>query len=133
MSEQIRHSGIVESLDEQAVEVRIVQTSACSSCKASAFCSAAEQKEKLIKVARNGKELCVGETVTIVLPLYMGMKAVLWAFVFPFFLLMTTLIATEVFTGNDVLAAALCLLVLLPYYLGLYIVRNRLDFDFKLE
>ena len=50
MSDLIKHQGIVEKVDGMHVKVRIVQTSACSSCSAKGLCNASESKEKLIDV-----------------------------------------------------------------------------------
>ena len=48
MSTKISHSGIVERIDGDCVQVRIVQTSACAACKVAGYCNAAESKEKVI-------------------------------------------------------------------------------------
>ncbi|MQO97027.1 SoxR reducing system RseC family protein, partial [Prevotella copri] len=38
MNNKIKHSGIVESVEEGCVCIRIVQSSACSACKVAAHC-----------------------------------------------------------------------------------------------
>ena len=50
MSTKISHSGIVERINGDCVQVRIVQTSACAACKVAGYCNAAESKEKVIDV-----------------------------------------------------------------------------------
>ena len=54
MSEKIKHSGVVESVDGDCMKVRILQTSACAGCKAAGVCNAAEKKEKVIYIYRVG-------------------------------------------------------------------------------
>ena len=47
MSNKIRHEGVIDSIDEGCVHVRILQTSACAACKVAGYCNAAEAKEKI--------------------------------------------------------------------------------------
>ena len=50
MSNKIRHEGVIDSIDEGCVHVRILQTSACAACKVAGYCNAAEAKEKIVDV-----------------------------------------------------------------------------------
>jgi positive regulator of sigma E activity len=53
----IKHDGIVIAVNgDGTVRVRIVQTSACASCKAKAMCASAESKEKEILALFVGEE-----------------------------------------------------------------------------
>ena len=66
----------------------------------------------------------------------MGMKAVWLAFCIPFLLLMGALFLFMALTGGDEAKAALfSLATLVPYYLILYVCRQRLKrtFTFTLE
>ena len=92
MTDKIKHLGIVESIDGSRLKVRILQTSACSSCSVKGHCSASEAKEKLIDVynvlglsCQSGQHVVISGTVS------MGMKAVLLAFVIPFLVLVVSL------------------------------------------
>lgn len=85
MINNIKHLGIVESINGSRLKVRITQASACASCSAKAHCHVSESKEKTIDVYnREGVPCQVGEQVWIVATASMGMKAVLLAFVIPF-------------------------------------------------
>ncbi len=137
MTDKIKHLGIVESIDGSYLRVRIVQTSACSSCSIKGHCSAAESKEKLIDVYnKDGLECQVGSQVTICGATSLGMKAVMWAFVFPFVVLLVSLFGSMYFTGGDeVLSSLVALCMLIPYYLILFFCREkfRRTFIFVLE
>lgn len=137
MTDKIKHLGIVESIDGSYLRVRIVQTSACSSCSIKGHCSAAESKEKLIDVYnKDGLECQVGSQVTISGATSLGMKAVMWAFVFPFVVLLISLFGSMYFTGGDeVLSSLVALCMLIPYYLILFFCREkfRRTFIFVLE
>ena len=137
MTDKIKHLGIVESIDGSYLKVRIVQTSACSSCSIKGHCSAAESKEKLIDVYnKDGLECQGGSRVTISGATSLGMKAVMWAFVFPFVVLLVSLFGSMYFTGGDeVLSSLIALCMLIPYYLILFFCREkfRRTFIFVLE
>lgn len=131
MTGDIRHEGVVNSIDGQKVTVRILQASACSGCQASRICNAAESKEKLVEVDMAGAEsLSVGQTVTVVAGERMGMTAVMLAFGLPLLLLIVALIAALRVSGSEKVAAIVSLAVLLPYYVVLFLCRNRIKKDF---
>lgn len=137
MTNKIKHLGIVENIQGSYVRVRIQQTSACSSCSVKGYCNASETKEKLIDVYnRNNLDCQVGDQVWIVGATSMGMKAVWLAFGFPFLILLSVLFITMRLTdGNEVFSALVALLMLIPYYLIIYMCRNKLSrtFVFVLE
>lgn len=137
MANNIKHLGIVENIDGFRLKVRIVQTSACSSCSVKGHCNASETKEKLIDVYNNkGLMPQVGQKVMIVGATSMGMKAVGWAFGIPFLILLVSLFASMALTQNDEVTSALVsLAMLIPYYVILYLCRKRFSrvFIFTLE
>lgn len=131
MGADIRHEGVINSIDGQKVTVRILQISACSGCQASRICRAAESKEKLVDVDMSGAEsLSVGQTVTVVAGERMGMTAVLLAFGLPLLLLLIALIAVVALTGSEKVAAIVSIAVLVPYYVVLFLCRDRIKKDF---
>ena len=65
MADIIKHRGIVDRVDGSHVVVRIVQTSACSSCSAKGLCNASESKEKWIDVYEVNASYRVGEEVVV--------------------------------------------------------------------
>ena len=132
MVNSIKHLGIVENINGSRLKVKIVQSSACSACSVKGHCSASETKEKIIDVYNKNNVPCqVGERVMIVGTTSMGMKAVLLAFVLPFIVLLLALIISLKLTGGDEAVSALVSLgTLVPYYLIIYICRNRLSRSF---
>lgn len=132
MVTNIKHLGIVENINGSRLKVKIVQSSACSACSVKGHCSASETKEKIIDVYNKNNVPCqVGERVMIVGTTSMGMKAVLLAFVLPFIVLLLALIISLKLSGGDEAVSALVSLgTLVPYYLIIYICRNRLSRSF---
>lgn len=141
MSEIIKHDGVVERiLDDSHLQVRIVQTSACASCKAAAHCTSAESKEKIVDVwVDNARSYAEGQSVMVMASMKTGMTAVLIGFVVPVALVLLAVAITlqlistpgeESSTTNQAFAALAGILVLIPYYLGLYSCRSLLKSKF---
>ena len=130
MAQDIRHEGVVDSVDGQTVIVRITQSSACGGCQARKICNAAESKDKLVEVEYAGAEsLFPGQTVTVAAQERMGMTAVMLAFGLPVLLLILALVAATVLTGSEKIGAFSSLAVLVPYYLVLFLCRERIKKD----
>ena len=125
MSTKISHSGIIESIDEKCIHVRIVQTSACAACKVASYCNAAESKEKIVDVYKPAGNLKVGDAVTVTASSQIATQALLYGFAYPFVLLVCVLTIVLWLTGNEATAGLSALASLLPYYSLLYLLRNR--------
>ena len=125
MSTKISHSGIIESIDERCIHVRIVQTSACAACKVAGYCNAAESKEKIVDVFKPAGSLKVGDTVTVTASAQIATQALLYGFAYPFVLLVVVLVVVLWLTGNEATAGLNALAALLPYYAVLYLLRDR--------
>lgn len=128
MSTKISHSGIVESIEDGCVKVRIVQTSACAACKVAGYCNAAESKEKIVDVFGDAtaKELAVGQQVSVTTSGQVAAKALLWGFGLPFVLMVAVLVLVLWLTGSEGKAALSGLAALVPYYILLWLLRNRM-------
>ena len=131
MADIIKHRGIVENINGSHIQVRIVQTSACSSCSIKGHCNASESKDKLIDVFEHDSFLYQkGQEVMVYGTTSMGMKAVLLAFGLPFLVLFIILFVTLEITDNELYAALGGLSALIPYYLIIYICRGKLSRKF---
>ena len=138
MNNNIKHLGIVESIDGSHVRVKILQSSACSSCSVKGHCNISETKEKIIDIHdKESADCCsVGQEVMVCGTTSMSMKAVVLAFVLPFIVLLAALFVTMRVTDGDEAASALVsLCTLIPYYIIIYLLRNRISrtFSFTLE
>lgn len=136
MSQKIRHGGVVDSIEEGCVHVRILQSTACGACKVAGYCHAAEAKEKLIDVyTTRATTYQVGDAVTVSTSQKVVARALLWAFGLPFVLMIAVLLLVLWQTGNEGLAAQSSLLVLVPYYGLLFLLRHRMrrQMTFEIE
>ena len=131
MANTIKHQGIVENINGTHLQVRIVQTSACASCSIKGHCSSADTKEKLIDVIDESSSYQPGDRVWVTGELSMGVMAVLFAFIFPFLILIISLFVFMAI-WNDELRSALCSLALLiPYYYILWLNKSRMGKKFS--
>ncbi|MBE6249743.1 MAG: RseC/MucC family positive regulator of sigma(E) [Prevotella sp.] len=127
MSNKIKHSGVVENIVGDCVSVRIVQTSACAACKVASHCNAAESKEKLVDVrCANSAAYKKGQQVVVTASTEVAARALLLGFGLPFVVLVSVLFIVLQVSGNEALAALSGLAALLPYYVALYLFRNRI-------
>ena len=127
MSNKIKHSGVVENILGDSVQVRIVQTSACAACKVAGYCNASESKEKLVDIYHaDTRNLRVGDVVTVTASTQVAAQALLLGFGLPFVVLVAVLIVVLLITGNEGAAALSGLGALVPYYAVLFLFRNRI-------
>ena len=136
MADIIKHRGIVEKVEGIHVIVRIVQTSACASCSAKGLCNASESKEKQIDVYESNPSYRIGEEVVLCGSTSMGMRAVGLAFGVPLLILIAALFVTmRVTDGDALLSAVVALLAVVPYYLVVFLMKDKLDktFTFVIE
>ncbi len=136
MSYNISHTGVVKHITDSCVKVEIIQTSACAACKVASHCNAAESKIKLVDVfTPDASRYQVGQQVTVWASKSVANRALLLGFGLPFLLLVCVLmIALRVF-ADEGLAALLALASLVPYYLSLWLMRDRIQrhISFQLE
>ena len=136
MSNKIKHSGVVEKIVGDCVRVRIVQTSACASCKVAGHCNAAESKEKLVDIrCANSAAYKTGQQVVVTASTEVAARALLLGFGLPFVVLVSVLFIVLQVSGNEALAAMSGLAALLPYYVVLYLFRGRIreQLSFSIE
>lgn len=128
----IEHEGVIEKISGNHIIVRILQQSACSACHAKGACTAADMKEKLVDISDNSGLYREQERVVVSGRNSVGYKAVLWAFVFPLILPIGMLVlSTSVWHFNETEAALGSILVLVPYYFILYLLRHKMANTFR--
>lgn len=128
----IEHEGIIEKINGNHITVRILQQSACSACHAKGACMAADMKEKRVDVSDSSGLYHPHERVVVTGKESIGYKAVLWAFVFPLILLITMLVlGISAWHFNETEAALGSILILVPYYFLLYLLRHKMANTFR--
>ena len=136
MSNKIKHAGVVDGVEGECVRVRILQSSACSACKVASHCNASETKEKIIEVqVADADRYQRGDSVIVVADTAVGFHASLYGYLLPLILMVVSLVAVLKITQSEGYAAMSALGILIPYYIGLYLLRNKLrnKLSFSLE
>lgn len=127
MSNKIKHAGVVDGVEGECVRVRILQSSACSACKVAAHCNASETKEKIIDVMdADASHYQKGDQVMVVADTAVGFRASLYGYLLPLILMVVTLVGVLAATHSEGLAAVSALGILMPYYVLLFLMRNKL-------
>ena len=128
----IKHEGIVIAVNgDGTVLVRIVQTSACASCKAKAMCASAESKEKEILAMGDGL-LAVGDVAEILVQQKIGWKAILLAYMLPFAVMMSVVaIGNGLLSIREEIIGTIALCAMAVYYIVLGFFKDRIQKDFS--
>ena len=126
----IDHEGIIVQIEKDVAHVKIDSQSACSACHAKGVCGAADQEEKFLDVTLHGEAYANGEVVKVQVAKRLGFKAVALGYFYPFLLLMLVLVVTLAAGVSELKAGSFALLSLIPYYLGLYLARKRIESSF---
>ena len=133
MSGEISHKGIIKEFSKKGIIVGIIAESACAACHAIGACSVSDMTEKEIEIDHDQGEFQIGQQVWVTGKSSQGFKALFLAYLLPFILVMAVLIISTKLSVNEGLGGLLSLGILIPYYLILYLFRNRLKHSFDFE
>ena len=134
--ETISHEGIVTKITDDELEIKILAQSACAACHAKSACGMGEQAEKILTVPRpKGKDFAIGQKVIVRMAIGQGNKAAVLAYLIPILLLLAVLFACLGLGVNEGLSALISIVALIPYYIVLYLRRDKLrkQFDYTIE
>ena len=135
MENKIKHLGVVQSVDEHCVKVRIVQSSACASCKISRQCNSAERKEKIVDVYLEESGFKPGDEVTVLASYGIGLYAVSFGLLLPMFAVVVVLFVMLALGCGELLSSLCSLASLMIYYLLLFAFHKKIDskVNFQIE
>ncbi len=119
----ITHEGVISKISNDTVTVSLKGNVSCEACKAKAACGVSESNSKEIEVNGISQSFKLNESVQVLLKKDLGLKAVFWAYIFPFVLMLSVLFLASPFFKEWV-AGLLAIGVLIPYFLLLYVFSN---------
>jgi len=125
----IEHKGIVQKNNNESVNVLIISESACSGCHAEGLCSMANSMEKNVEVKGNFN-VKEGDQVTVTLEQSAGYRALLLGYLIPLLLVLAILIIMISAGAGELVSGILAIASLLPYYLILYLLREKINGKF---
>lgn len=128
----ICHPGQISKIEGNTISVRIVSTSACASCHAKGACTASDMEDKIIEaIDFHPEKYIIGQKVNVVMKKSLGMKAVAYGYFIPFLLVLSTLIISQQNLNNELYSGLLSLGIVIPYYIILFIFRNKISNTFR--
>ena len=128
----VKHEGIVSRVSKNSITVSLKGNLHCEACNAKSACGVSDSDSKEIEIHTPAESLKVNESVQVFLKKGLGLKAVFWAYVFPFILLFAVLLIASTLYP-EWLAGLLAIGVLIPYYLLLYVLKNSFKSAFKVS
>jgi len=130
----IEHPGTVSKVENNSVFVTISANSACSGCHARGACGLSGSEEKIIEVVGN-YAVKQGDNVIVEMKLSMGYRALMLGYILPVILVIIVLIILAAAHISELSAGIMSISVLIPYYILLYIFRNKIskEFSFKIK
>lgn len=132
----ISHEGIVNRITEDELEIKILAQSACAACHAKSACGMGEQAEKILTVPRpKDKDFTLNQKVNVRMAIGQGNKAAVLAYLIPIVLLLAVLFVCLGLGMGEGLSALISIVSLIPYYIVLYLKRDKLKkrFEYSIE
>ena len=130
--QEITHQGVISKISKNKITVALKGNVNCEGCKAQSACGVSDSNEKEIEVFNSLQSFQLNDSVDVLLKRELGLKAVFWAYIFPFILMMIVLVSTSFFVKEWV-AGLLSLIILLPYYYMLYILKDTFQKAFQIS
>ena len=130
-SNTISHEGIVTRITNDELEIKILAQSACAACHAKSACGMGEQAEKILTVPRpKGQDFALNQKVNVKMAVGQGNKAAVLAYLIPILLLLAVLFVCLGLGMNDGLSSLVSIVALIPYYIILYLRRDKIKKQF---
>lgn len=133
----MQHLGTISKITDSTITVALEANINCEGCKAKAACGVSDSNAKEIEVehsprisSNKGSSYNLDEEVAVIMEESKGLKAVFWAYIFPFILMISTLFISSLFV-SEAKAGIFSLLALLPYYLLIFLLNSFFKKRFK--
>ena len=128
----ISHEGIVTKITDDELEIKILSQSACAACHAKSACGMGERSEKILTVPRpKNKDFALMQKVNVKMTIGQGNKAAVLAYLIPIILLLAVLFVCLGVGLGEGLSALVSIVALIPYYIVLYLKRDKLKKQFE--
>ncbi len=130
--EKIEHKGIIKEISGNELHISIINKSSCVSCNIKGSCSVSDINEKIIDVfVMNPNEYKLGEKVEVFFNQSLGFRALLIGYLYPFLVMLLTMIIMLKVTQRELLSGLTALGVLIPYYVIVNLTKARLKKTFS--
>ncbi len=126
----ITHTGIIKSISPKGITVGIRAQAGCSGCQIKSSCNLADEHEKELDITCNSYPYTTGQQVSVKLESKQGMNAIFLGYVLPFLILLSTMIVLSNISSNEGIIGLVSLASVIPYYIALYIFKDRIKRKF---
>jgi sigma-E factor negative regulatory protein RseC len=137
MESNIEHKGVIRKITDDFYFVSFERPAACHDCTAKTFCSRNADTDDLIKVQRLPRQnFNEGDEITLSITQKMGLKAMLYGYIFPFIILIAGIvIATAATDLSQGIVGLIGIGALALYYVAFNFFREKIDrqFSFRIE
>ena len=134
----MKHSGAISKITNSTITVSLEANINCEGCKAKAACGVSESSSKEIEIdnpnllEQTRQPFVLNEEVAVEMQEELGLKAVFWAYLFPFILLVSILLVASLFVSEGQ-AGLIALSMLIPYYVTLHLLNAFFKKEFKVS
>ena len=129
---QITHKGIISKKCLHNVSVELIDSVECSSCSLKGACGVADVKEESLLINTSDDIFQNGDIVKVEMSHQMAFSALFWAYIFPFIILLTSVIVLSFFYSEGI-AGLVSLFLILVYYAIIYFNKNIFNKKFQLK
>ncbi len=129
---KMTHSGTIKTIVDQVAHVVIDDNMDCAACSIKGSCNVMNSNKDILKINVDKTGFKIGEKVEIIMSSQMAFLALFWAYIFPFIILILSVI---VFTNyaDEGIAGLISILILIIYYLILFLYRKYFNKRFNLK
>ncbi len=131
VEDHIVHQGFVTSIKDHLAHIKLFDRAECDSCHIKEFCGATDESRTEFDVPDDG--LKVGDEVILDLKPSTGLKAMFWAYIFPFLLILTVLVIGRTLGVPDKWNGIVAIVVLFPYFFGLSKFKSYLQSQLEIR
>lgn len=134
--EYIDHRGRITSIDndKSTVTVSLLEEADCGGCPAGKLCSNFSPDKNVVTVhVADISQYKTGDFVVVRGTERLHRKAIMLATVIPSLALVAVMIGIYLLTGSQLAACLSALGAMIIFFLGLYLMRNRLAHEFVFE
>ena len=129
---EINHNGIISGIKSGVVEVLITDNISCDGCGIKNACISGGKKDNVFFVDSQGQDFSSGDRVQITLSHNRALNAVVWAYIFPFIVMIVSLVILSLFF-NELMAGLISFVLLAVYYFLIFLNKKYFNKRFRLK
>ncbi len=131
-NKRILHPGKILAIEQDQIRVSFTTQGACGGCAARSKCGMVDSSQREVVVAaQRGVSYQIGQEVNVSISYQMGVMSVVVAYIIPLIVLIAILAVAVHLGVNEGIAALISLGSVALYFVGVYLLRSRLDKQIK--